>query len=197
VALLFTPPFDQTPADPGRIKGYPPGLRENGGQYTHGAVWSVIAFAMLRDGDKAAELFNLLNPINHANTRAALHRYRTEPYVMAGDVYSTVPHVGRGGWTWYTGSAGWMYRAGIEAILGFNLRGDRLILDPCIPRNWPGFELVYRYRGSRYVIMVENANGAGHGVSRIEVDGNVVDKPGEGISLQDDGATHRVRITLG
>jgi len=144
VALLFTPPFDHTASDPGRIKGYPPGLRENGGQYTHGAVWSIIAYAMLGNGDKAAELFALLNPVNHTNTRAALHRYRTEPYVMAGDVYSTAPHVGRGGWTWYTGSSGWMYRAGIESILGFHLRGEKLEMDPCIPRAWPGFEIVFR-----------------------------------------------------
>src|SRR4029077_807336 len=165
VALLFTPPFDHTTTDPGRIKGYPPGLRENGGQYTHGAVWSVIAYAMLGNGDKAMDLFSLLNPINHTSTRAALHRYRTEPYVMAGDVYSTQPHVGRGGWTWYTGSAAWMYRAGVESILGFNLRGDRLQIDPCIPHHWPGFEIVFRYRSARYVIMVENSSGAGRGLS--------------------------------
>jgi len=197
VALLFTPPFDHTAADPGRIKGYPPGLRENGGQYTHGAVWSVIAFAMLGKGDKAVELFSLLNPINHTNTRAAVHRYRTEPYVMAGDVYSTFPHVGRGGWTWYTGSAGWMYRAGIESILGFNLRGDRLQIDPCIPHHWPGFEIVFRYRSARYVIMVDNSSGAGRGLSRIEVDSTPLTDIAGGIPLQDDGATRRVRIVLG
>ena len=131
--LLFTPPFDHTPLDPGYIKGYPPGIRENGGQYTHGALWSVIAFAMLGDGDKAGELFSMLNPINHANTRAGIHRYKVEPYVACADVYSMPPHVGRGGWTWYTGSAGWMYRAGLEWILGFRLRGKTLLIDPCIP----------------------------------------------------------------
>ncbi len=131
--LLLTPPFDQTPPDPGYIKGYPPGIRENGGQYTHGAIWSVIAFAMLGDGDKAGELFSLLNPINHASTRAGIHRYKVEPYVACGDVYAEPAHVGRGGWTWYTGSAGWMYRAGLEWILGFRLRGATLLIDPCIP----------------------------------------------------------------
>ena len=122
------------PLDPGYIKGYPPGIRENGGQYTHAAIWSVIAFAMLGDGDKAGELFSLLNPINHASTRAAVHRYKVEPYVVCADVYAEPPHVGRGGWTWYTGSAGWMYRAGLEWILGFRVRGATLLLDPCVPQ---------------------------------------------------------------
>ena len=122
---------------PGYIKGYLPGVRENGGQYTHGAIWAVLAFAALGDGDKAGELFSILNPINHASTRAGVHRYKVEPYVMAADVYAEPPHVGRGGWTWYTGSAGWMYQAGVESILGFRLRGATLVVDPCIPRAWP------------------------------------------------------------
>ena len=124
LVLLFTPPFDHSDVDPGYVKGYLPGIRENGGQYTHGAIWSVLAFAALGDGDKAGELFSILNPINHASTRAGVHRYKVEPYVMAADVYAEPPHVGRGGWTWYTGSAGWMYQAGVEWILGFRLRGD-------------------------------------------------------------------------
>ena len=123
LALLFAPPFDQTSLDPGYVKGYPPGVRENGGQYTHAAIWSVIAFALLGDGDRAAELFSLLNPIHHSATRAGVRRYKVEPYAIAADVYSVAPHVGRGGWTWYTGSAGWMYRAGLEWILGFRVRG--------------------------------------------------------------------------
>src|SRR6185369_7148784 len=122
LVLLFTPPFADGDVDPGYIKGYLPGVRENGGQYTHGAIWSVLAFAALGDGDKAGELFSILNPINHASTRAGAHRYKVEPYVMAADIYSETPHVGRGGWTWYTGSAGVMYRAGLEWILGFRLR---------------------------------------------------------------------------
>ena len=123
LALLFTPPFDKTALDPGYIKGYPPGIRENGGQYTHAAAWSIMGFAALGQGDKAAELFALVNPINHTSTRAGVLRYKVEPYVVAADVYSVAPHVGRGGWTWYTGSAGWLYRAGIEAILGLRIKG--------------------------------------------------------------------------
>ena len=127
VALLFTPPFDKTPLDPGYIKGYPPGIRENGGQYTHAALWSVMAFAALGEGDKAAALFSLLNPINHARTRSDVHRYKVEPYVVAADVYGAAPHVGRGGWTWYTGSAGWMQRAGVESILGLHRRATSCV----------------------------------------------------------------------
>ena len=140
LALLFTPPFDQTPRDPGYIKGYPPGLRENGGQYSHAAMWAILAFAKLGEGDKAADLFALLNPINHARTPAEVERYKVEPYVVAADVYSVAPHAGRGGWTWYTGSAGWMYRAGVEGILGIRREGAVLVVDPCIPAAWPGFE---------------------------------------------------------
>ena len=173
-----------------------PGVRENGGQYTHAAVWSVIAFAALGDGDKAVELLAMLNPINHASTEAGVRRYKVEPYVVAADVYAEVPHVGRGGWTWYTGSAGWMYRAGVESILGFRLRGARLAIDPCIPRAWRGFEMAFRYRSARYDILVENTQGVSRGVSSVEVDG--VSLNGEhGIMLADDGKAHRVRIVLG
>lgn len=139
LAVLFTPPFDKTPLDPGYIKGYPPGLRENGGQYSHAAMWAVLAFAKLGLGDKAHDLFALLNPINHARTPDAAARYAVEPYVVAADVYSVAPHVGRGGWTWYTGSAGWMYQAGIEGILGLRREGDVLVVEPCLPADWPGF----------------------------------------------------------
>jgi cyclic beta-1,2-glucan synthetase len=197
LVLLFTPPFDHTPQDPGYIKGYPPGIRENGGQYTHGALWSVIAFAMLGDGDKANDLFALLNPINHANTRAGIHRYKVEPYVACADVYSIPPHVGRGGWTWYTGSAGWMYRAGLEWILGFQLRGKTLLIDPCIPKKWLGFEIVYRYGATRYEIAVENPHGVSRGVTSIELDGNSLAQRPAQITLSDDGVTHRVQIVLG
>ena len=197
LVLLFTPPFDHTPLDPGYIKGYPPGIRENGGQYTHGALWSVIAFAMLGDGDKAGDLFSILNPIDHANTRAGIHRYKVEPYVVAADVYSMPPHVGRGGWTWYTGSAGWMYRAGLEWILGFRLRGKTLVIDPCIPRKWPGFEIVYRHGSTRYEIAVANPHNLSRGASSVELDGKILPQRPAQIELADDGVTHRVRITLG
>jgi cyclic beta-1,2-glucan synthetase len=196
LVLLFTPPFDDTPLEPGYIKGYLPGVRENGGQYTHAALWSAMAFAALGDGDKAVELFAMLNPINRASTDAGVQRYKVEPYVVAADVYAEPPHVGRGGWTWYTGSAGWMYRAGLESILGFRLRGACLLVDPCIPRAWPRFDMVFRYRSARYDIGVENPRGVSRGVSSVEVDGVAV--PGEcRLTLADDGKTHRIRIVLG
>src|SRR5208337_3940507 len=138
--------------DPGYIKGYPPGVRENGGQYTHAALWSVIAFAALGEGDKAEALFALLNPINHARTRSEVHRYKVEPYVIAADVYAVEPHTGRGGWTWYTGSAGWMYRLLLETLLGVNLEGDQLRLTPRLPGTWSAFSLLYRYRQTQYYI---------------------------------------------
>jgi cyclic beta-1,2-glucan synthetase len=197
LALLFTPPFDRTPLDPGYIKGYPPGIRENGGQYTHAATWSVIAFALLGEADKAAELFSWLNPINRATTRADVHRYKVEPYVIAADTYSVAPHIGRGGWTWYTGAAGWMYRAGLEWLLGFHLQGSRLTLAPCIPAHWPGFEIVFRYRSARYEILVENPERVSRGVARVEVDGQQLASGPPVIALVDDAETHRVRVILG
>ena len=197
LVLLFTPPFDRTPLDPGYIKGYPPGIRENGGQYTHAAIWSVIAFAMLGDGDKAAELFTMLNPISHSNTPDAVQRYKVEPYAVSADVYSTAPHVGRGGWTWYTGSAGWMHRAGLETILGFRLQGTTLLLDPCIPKTWPGFKMTFRYHSARYDIEVENPQGVCRGVVRTELDGLVLPGKDARVALADDGTAHRVRVVLG
>jgi cyclic beta-1,2-glucan synthetase len=197
LVLLFTPPFDQTPLDPGYIKAYSPGIRENGGQYTHAAIWSIIAFAMLGDGDKAGELFSMLNPINHASTADAVQRYKVEPYVACADLYSVAPHVGRGGWTWYTGSAGWMYRAGLESILGFRLQGSTLLLDPCIPTAWPSFGIQFRYHSARYDIQVENPRGVSRGILRAELDGVVLSGNQARIPLADDGATHRIRIALG
>ncbi len=196
VALLLAPPFDTTALEPGYIKGYPPGIRENGGQYTHGAAWSVVAFAQLGDGDKAADFFSLLNPINHTDSATAMQRYKVEPYVMAGDVYGVPPHVGRGGWSWYTGSAAWMYRAGLEWILGFRLRGTRLIIDPCIPHDWPGFSMVFRYHSARYEITVDNPDRVCRGVLSVEMDGERFNPP-TGVLLENDGKTHRVRVILG
>jgi len=197
VALLFAPPFERTPLDPGYIKGYPPGIRENGGQYTHAAAWSVIAFALLGQGDKAARLFSLLNPINRASTRADVQRYKVEPYAVAADVYSVAPHVGRGGWTWYTGSAGWLYRAGLEAILGVRRAGKFLLLDPCIPTAWPGFEIVVKHGSARYEIAVENPRGVNRGVAYAELDGKTLPEGPVRIPLADDGATHKVSVRLG
>ena len=154
--LLFTPPFDKTPRDPGYIKGYPPGIRENGGQYTHAAVWVAWAFAQLGQGNRAVDLFRMLNPIAHGDTSEKAGRYRVEPYVVAADVYSAAPHTGRGGWTWYTGSASWMYRLGIEAILGLKRTGESLVIDPCIPSDWANYELTYRDSETLYIIRVSN-----------------------------------------
>ncbi len=197
LALLFTPPFDHTALDPGYIKGYPPGIRENGGQYTHAALWSVLAFARMGDGDRAAELFALLNPVNHSRTRSGANRYKVEPYVVAADVYSVAPHVGRGGWTWYTGSAGWMYRAGIEGLLGLHKRGAELSIDPCVPKAWPGFTAVFRHGGARYEIAVNNPHGVSRGVSNMVVDGTVLAPGQTAVRLVDDGARHTVIVTLG
>ncbi len=197
LALLFTPPFDKTDLEPGYIKGYPPGVRENGGQYSHAAMWSIIAFTQLGEGDKAAALFSLLNPINHARTPTEVDRYKVEPYVVAADVYSMPPHVGRGGWTWYTGSAGWMYRAGIENIIGLQMRAGHLRLNPCIPKAWPSFRVTLRCRSSRYEILVENPDGVSSGIVSALVDGIAATNRPLAIPLFDDGATHQVLVRLG
>jgi cyclic beta-1,2-glucan synthetase len=195
--LLFMPPFNHSNPSPGYIQGYPEGLRENGGQYTHAATWTILAYAMLGDGDKAAELYAMVNPINHARTHAAVHRYKVEPYVACGDLYSHAPHVGRGGWSWYSGSAGWLYRVGLEGILGFKLKGQMLKVDPCIPRAWPGFDIVFRYRSTRYDIAIENPRGVSRGVTRMEIDGEPVQDPNADLALRDDGGTHRIHVILG
>jgi len=193
LVILFTPPFDKGSLDPGYIKGYVPGVRENGGQYTHAAIWTLIAYALLGDGERAGELFALLNPINHSSTRAGLHKYKVEPYAAVGDVYAVPPHTGRGGWTWYTGSAGWMYRAGLESILGFKLQSNRLQIDPCVPRWWRDFEITYRRGRAVYRIKVENPLGVSRGVVSIEVDGTVQSS----IELIDDEKTHTIRVVMG
>ena len=193
--LLFTPPFDKSPRDPGYIKGYLPGVRENGGQYTHAAIWTAWAFAALGQGHQAVALFRLLNPINHADTPEKAARYKVEPYVMAADIYSVPPHTGRGGWTWYTGSSGWMYRLGIEAILGISRLGESLKIDPCIPRHWPRFKVDYRFGITHYKIRLENPNGVNQGIREILLDGNPL--PGNLISLVDDGQPHEVQVMMG
>jgi len=195
--LLLAPPFDDTLLEPGYIKGYLPGVRENGGQYTHAAAWAVIAFAALGDGDRAGELLGALNPINHARTPAAVERYKVEPYVVAADVYAEPPHTGRGGWTWYTGSAGWLYRAGLESILGVRRRGERLEIDPCIPRAWEGFRVTLRHGATRYEIHVENPRGVSRGVAVVKLDGRVLEGPAAAVTLVDDGGVHHVHVVLG
>jgi cyclic beta-1,2-glucan synthetase len=194
--LLFTPPFDKTTHDPGYIKGYLPGVRENGGQYTHAAVWCAIAMAALGEGDAAHELFRMLNPINRTTTRAGVHAYKVEPYVVAADIYSEGPHVRRGGWTWYTGAAGWLYRAGIEWILGLQKVGNRLRIDPCIARDWREYSITYRFGGTVYEILVRNPAGVMRGVKQIDVDG-LPARPEDGIELIDDGRRRTVNVVLG
>jgi cyclic beta-1,2-glucan synthetase len=192
--LLLAPPFDRTPRDPGYIKGYPPGIRENGGQYTHAAIWAIYAFAQLGDGDRAGALFRLLNPVYHSDTAEKAAVYKVEPYVIAADVYSAAPHVGRGGWTWYTGSAGWMYRAGLEALLGIRRQGGTLHVDPCIPSDWPNFQVTYRFGHASFHIRVENPKGVSRGIGQVTLDGEVLSEAA--IPLTDDGRQHHVEILL-
>jgi cyclic beta-1,2-glucan synthetase len=193
--LLFTPPFDKGKLHPGYIKGYVPGVRENGGQYTHAATWLVLAEALMGRGNRAFELFDLLNPVKHATNPGAVNRYKVEPYVVAADIYALPPHVGRGGWTWYTGSAAWLFRVGLEAILGFHLRGNVLRIDPKIPAVWPGFEIAYRYHSSRYRVVVENPDGVQGGVAWATLDGQGISAGS--IPLVDDGGSHEVVVRLG
>jgi cellobiose phosphorylase len=192
---LFDPPFDKGALQPGYIKGYVPGIRENGGQYTHAATWVVLAVALQGRGDRALELWNMLNPIYHATTPSEVQHYKVEPYVVCADVYGVPPHVGRGGWTWYTGSASWLYRVALEAILGLHLAGDTLRVEPCVPASWPGYEVNYRHRSATYRIRVDNAAGTGHGVRSVTVDGRTAE--GRAVPLRDDGREHDVRVTLG
>jgi len=195
VVPLLDPPFDRSAQDPGYIKGYPPGVRENGGQYTHAACWVVMALAKRGSGDEAAELFHMLNPLNHARTPSGVTRYKVEPYVVAGDVYAHPDHAGRGGWTWYTGSAGWMYRAGLESLLGLRQAGDTFSLDPCIPSSWPEYSIDWRRGRSLYRIRVSNPEHRCYRVAKAELDGVPVDP--KAIPLADDGAEHVVTVVMG
>jgi len=193
--LLFTPPFDKTTRDPGYIKGYLPGVRENGGQYTHAAIWAAWAFAELGQGEGAGTLFRLLNPISHADTPEKAARYKVEPYVIVADIYSMPPHTSTGGWTWYTGSSGWMYRLGIEAILGISRAGKALKINPCIPPHWPGFKVDYRFGTTHYKISVENPHNVSRGIRQVLLDGNPL--PDKLIQLVDDGQQHAVHVLMG
>jgi cyclic beta-1,2-glucan synthetase len=195
VVLLLAPPFDSGDLHPGYIKGYIPGIRENGGQYTHAALWTVMALARLGYGDEAVELFHMLNPINRTRDAGGVRRYAVEPYVVSGDVYAHPAHSGRGGWTWYTGSAGWMYRVAIESILGLERRGETFAMNPCVPSTWPGYRLQWRYGTSRYDIDVDNQAHCSHGVFRVELDGKEVSS--DAIPLVDDGRIHTVKVVMG
>jgi cyclic beta-1,2-glucan synthetase len=195
IVLLLTPPFDHMTHDPGYIKGYVPGVRENGGQYTHAALWTVIALAQLGLGDEAMELFHMVNPINHTRTRDGLEHYRAEPYVVAADVYAHPMHLGRGGWTWYTGSAGWMYQAAIEGLLGLRRNGSTFVVAPSIPAMWPEFSIQWKVGTTTYQITVANPEHRCRGVRFAELDGVAADP--SAIPLVDDGQTHRLTIVLG
>ncbi|MGV8084131.1 MAG: GH36-type glycosyl hydrolase domain-containing protein [Coriobacteriia bacterium] len=198
LVALLAPPFDKTPLDPGYIKGYVPGVRENGGQYTHGALWVVLAHLVRGDGDEAWGLIDLINPIRHSDSRAKADLYAVEPYVVAADVYAAPPHVGRGGWTWYTGSASWFHRVVLHEMLGFHLVAEKgvrtLRIDPCIPKRWAEFDIVYRHETTHYRIHVSNPRGVNRGVAHVTLDGNVV--LGHTIPLEDDGAIHEVVVTM-
>jgi cyclic beta-1,2-glucan synthetase len=195
VILLLAPPFDRGTTEPGYIKAYPPGIRENGGQYTHAAVWTVMALTSLGYGDEGVELFHMLNPINHTRDANAIQRYAVEPYVVAADVYTHPQHTGRGGWTWYTASAGLMYRAAIESILGLKRHGRTFAMDPCIPAVWSDFHLDWRHGTSRYRVTVNNAARCSSGVALAQLDGAPVDH--RSIPLVDDGQVHEVHIVMG
>ena len=191
---LFDPPFDKSELDPGYIKGYVPGVRENGGQYTHAAIWTVMAFAELGDHRRAWELFSMINPVNHGSTPLEIATYKVEPYVVAADVYAVPPHTGRGGWTWYTGSASWMYRLIMESLLGLRLEVDKLRFTPCVPADWKSFKLHYRFRETIYHITVLQPE-PGRTVKRVSVDG--VEQSDIIIPLHDDRQDHLVEVELG
>ena len=195
LSLLFTPPFDKTEHDPGYIKGYFPGIRENGGQYTHAAIWTAWAFAQLGDGKQAGELFDMLNPIFHSDSEEKAAEYRVEPYVISADIYSKPPHLHRGGWTWYTGSAAWMYRLGLTALLGFKKTGNTLRIDPVIPPTWDGFEITYQFGATSYQIKVNNPTHVAHSVQSVKLDGKILDP--KAIPLVNDGQEHTVEVTMG
>jgi cellobiose phosphorylase len=192
---LFDPPFDKSPLNPGYIKGYIPGVRENGGQYTHGAIWTAMAFAVMGDAERAWEVFNLLNPVHHGGTSAQISTYRVEPYVVAADVYGVAPHIGRGGWTWYTGSAGWMYRLLVETLLGLHLEGTQLRLAPALPQSWPSCQIHYRYRQTVYHITVIRLAAGWSGSPRLFLDGKELDPPS--LPLADDRREHFVELKFG
>jgi cellobiose phosphorylase len=191
---LLTPPFDTTPIFPGYIKGYVPGVRENGGHYSHAAIWVLMAFAALKDHEQAWDLLPFISPIHHARTPEDVSTYRVEPYAIASDIYAAPPHTGRGGWTWYTGSAGWMYTLILESLLGVRLSGDQLTFDPCIPVMWSSYQIEYRYRSTTYHIEVKNS-GTGSGVRSIVVDR--IDQDDKSIHLVDDSKDHQVVVELG
>jgi cellobiose phosphorylase len=192
---LFAPPFDKSTLNPGYIKGYIPGGRENGGQYTHAAIWAIMAFAEMGETDRAWDLFSLLNPVHHSSSPSQVTTYKVEPYVITADVYALAPHTGRGGWTWYTGSAGWMYRLLLETLLGIHLEGDHLRLAPSLPKAWTTFAIHYRYRQTPYHITITRLPDGSSSPNQIVLDGQKL--PRETIPLLDDRRDHTVEMRTG
>ena len=190
---LLDPPFDKSALNPGYIKGYVPGVRENGGQYTHAAIWAAMAFARLGDNRRAWELFTMINPVNHSRSAEEAATYKVEPYVVAADVYAVPPHTGRGGWTWYTGSAAWMYRLIVESLLGLRLEVDKLRFTPCLPADWEGFKMHYRYRETVYHIAVLQTQTGSDEMS-VTVDG--VEQHDKTVPLVDDHREHSVEVRI-
>jgi cellobiose phosphorylase len=194
---LLDPPFDQSNLDPGYIRGYVPGVRENGGQYTHAAIWAAMAYAALGDHRRAWELMTIINPANHALTRPAAQTYKVEPYVVAADVYAAPAHIGRGGWTWYTGSAGWMYRLITESLLGLEREVDALRFRPCLPAHWPSYKIHYRYRDTTYHVLVTQVpgiDGVAGAVMTVKLDGR--DQHDALVPLVDDRQEHTVEVSV-
>ena len=192
---LFDPPFDAAPWDPGYVKGYVPGVRENGGQYTHAAVWVAMAFAALREPERAWEIFQLLNPIRHGDTPERAARYKLEPYVLAADVYSARGHEGEGGWSWYTGSASWLYRLLVEDLLGIRIEVDTLSFAPLLPNDWTEFKVTYRYRNTFYHVRLKKVGDETWKTRRVYVDG--AEQPDGKIHLVDDGRPRQAYVELG
>jgi cyclic beta-1,2-glucan synthetase len=192
ILRLLTPPFDETERDPGYIRGYVPGVRENGAQYTHAAAWTVMATALRGEHDRAFDLFRMLNPLLRTRTPEEVATYRVEPYVVAADVYTAAGQVGRGGWTWYTGAAGWLYRVGLETILGLTRRGDSLRIEPRVPTNWSGFSIEYRFGAARYSITVLEPGRIRLSGAELWLDGLRLD--GDAVPLADDGHAHTVVV---
>jgi cyclic beta-1,2-glucan synthetase len=195
MVLLLTPPFDKAEPNPGYIRGYVPGVRENGGQYTHAALWVALAQSLLGRGDAAHEVLSFINPINRTADAGRVKRYRVEPYAVAADIYSASGHVGRGGWTWYTGAAGWMYRVTLEHVLGIKREGDWLLVNPCVPADWPAYQVTLRIPGAEYRVEVENPEKSGRGVRSVEIDGHAVDD--QRVRLEPNSGAHVVRVRLG
>lgn len=193
--LLFTPPFEKTHKNPGYIKSYVPGVRENGGQYTHAAAWVICAFAKLGEGSIAQSLLHMINPINHTRSLLECAIYKTEPYAIAADVYAVSPHAGRGGWSWYTGASGWLYKAGIEYILGIKKRGNKLYIDPCIPQEWEGYKVHYNHFDTTYKINILNPEKRSKGVISISLDGKYIHS--KAIELSNDKGSHEVVVLMG